>query len=157
MKTWYSCKIKYTKENDEGILKQVTEAFLIDAVSYTDAESRIYGIAEEIIPREFLVTQITKTNISEIVKFTEEDDWYKSKVSYIAADDESGKEKKINVYLLVCAKNVGEAFEHINRYLAGMLVPYEIPSISLSNIMEVFPYQQEENTGEKVEEEADQQ
>ena len=46
MNTWYSCKIKYTKENDEGLLKQVTDAFLIDAVSYTDAETRIYEIAE---------------------------------------------------------------------------------------------------------------
>lgn len=144
MKTWYSCKIKHTKENDDGILKQVTEAYLVDAVSYTEAETRIYEIAQEITHGEFFVTQITKTNITELVKFTEDDDWYKCKVSYIAADDDSGKEKKINVYLLVCAKNVGEAYEHISRYLTGMLVPYEVPSIAKSNIMEVFPHVSEE-------------
>jgi hypothetical protein len=144
MKTWYSCKIKHTKENEEGILKQVTEAYLVDAVNYTEAESRIYEIAQEITHGEFFITQITKTNITELVKFTEDDDWFKSKITYLAADDDSGKEKKINVYLLVCAKNVGEAFEHINRYLSGMLVPYEVPSISRSNIIEVFPFQSEQ-------------
>jgi hypothetical protein len=146
MKTWYSCKIKYAKENDEGLLKQVTEAFLVDAISYTEAETRIYSIAEEILSREFVVTQITKTNISEVLKMEEADDWYKSKITYVANDDESGKEIKVTIYYLVCAENVKQAFEFIEEFMSSMLVPYQVPSITKTNIVEVFPFSEEDST-----------
>jgi len=150
MSIWYSCKIKYAKENEEGLLKQVTEAFLLDAVSYTEAETRIYAIAEEIISREFVVTMITKTNISEVIKTVEEDNWYKCKVSYFTNDEEGGKEKKITQYYMVCGSSVAEAYESIRQFYSSMLVPYEIEGIAKTNVVEVYPF---EGTEESVQEE----
>jgi hypothetical protein len=153
MSIWYSCKLKYAKENDEGLLKQVTEAFLLDAVSYTEAESRIYAIAEEIISREFVVTMITKTNISEVIKTVDEDKWYKCKISYFTNDEEGGKEKKITVYYMVCGGSVAEAYESIKQFYASMLVPYEIEGISKTNVVEVFPFEGSEESEQEAEEE----
>jgi hypothetical protein len=134
MKIWYSCKVKHNKEMDDGMLKQVTDVFLLDAVSYTDAESRLYEICERDVTGEFTVTQITKTNIAEV----------KSKVVYMTVDGDSDKEVKINTYLLVSAEHVKEAYERLEEHLNSMLVPYEIPSITLTNILEVYPYDPDE-------------
>ena len=144
MKVWYSCKVKSNKEGDDGILKQVTEAYLVDAVSYTDAESRIYEAMEVNIAGEFTVTNITKTNISEVVNYEDADYWYKSKVTYSTVDGDSEKEVKINSYYLVSAENVKQAYERIEATLNSMLVPFEIPSVALSNIVEIFPYESSE-------------
>ncbi len=132
------------KQNDEGIMKQVTEAFLVDAMSYTEAESRIYKAMEQNIAGEFSVHSITKTNISEVINYEDQETWFKCKVTYSTVDGDSEKEVKINTYFLVSAENVKEAFERVEDNLSSMLVPFEVPSITLTNIVEVFPYAEEE-------------
>ncbi|MFY0605378.1 MAG: DUF4494 domain-containing protein [Cyclobacteriaceae bacterium] len=141
MKIWYSCKVKHNRELDDGMLKQVTDAFLLDAVSYTDAESRLYEICERDIRGEFTVTQITKTNIAEVVEDDAYDKYFKCKVVYATVDGDSDKEVKINTYLLVSAEHVKQAFEKVEEHLNAMLVPFEIPSITLTTFLEVFPYE----------------
>ena len=144
MKTWYTCKIRHNKEAEDGFIKQVTEAFLVDAVSYTEAESRINDIAAQDISGEFGVTSITKTNIAEIVPSEEADAWFKCKVVYATVDGDSEKEVKINTYILVQALHIRQAFEIIEDHFKGMVVPYEVPSITLTNIIEVYPYEKQE-------------
>ncbi|MTI22080.1 DUF4494 domain-containing protein [Fulvivirga sp. RKSG066] len=144
MKTWYNCKVKHNKEAEDGMLKQVTESFLIDAVSYTDAETRINEIGAQDFSGEWGVTQITKTNIVEVVPSEEAETWFKCKVSYSTLDGDSEKEKKINTYMLVCALHVKQAFEMVEHHFNGMLVPYDVPSITQTNIIEVYPYEADE-------------
>lgn len=144
MKIWFTCKAKYGKENDEGIMKQVTEAYLVDAVSYTDAETRIYAAMEQNIAGEFAITAITKSNISEVINYEDSDYWYKCKVTYSTVDGDSEKEVKINTYFLVGAEDVRQAFVRVEDNLSSMLVPFEIPSIAKTNIVEVYPYVEED-------------
>lgn len=140
MKTWYSCKIKYNKEQDNGMLKQVTEAYLVDAMSYTEAESRIYEAMERDIRGEFVVTNITKTNLSEIIKNEGEtsEGWYKTKIIYSTVDGDSDKEVVINNYFLVAGDSITECIEKTQAFLNSMIVPYSIPSITLTKIIDVF-------------------
>jgi hypothetical protein len=144
MKTWYQCKIKHSKEAEDGFLKQVTEAFVVDAVSYTDAEARINEIAARDIPGEFAVTQITKMNIAEVINNEEAELWFKCKVVYSTVDGDSEKEVKINTYLLISALHLKQAFETIEEHFKGMVVPFEIPSITQTKIVDVYPYENDE-------------
>ena len=144
MKTWYTCKIRHTKETDDGFLKQVTEAFLVDAVSYTEAEARINEIAARDISGEFAVTNISKTNIAEVIPDEEAFTWFKCKVVYSTVDGDSEKEVKINTYMLIAALHVKQAFEKIEEHFKGLVVPYEIPSITQTNIIEVYPFNEDE-------------
>ncbi|MDH5609877.1 MAG: DUF4494 domain-containing protein [Cyclobacteriaceae bacterium] len=144
MKIWYSCKVKYAKEQENGMLKQVTEAYLVDAVSYTDAESRIYGAMERDIAREFAVTQISKTNITEVVGFGDYDRWFKCKVSYSTVDGDKDKEVKINNYYLVNADTIQTSLDVLHEAMKSFLVDYDIPAISLTNFVEVYPYSEDE-------------
>ncbi|MGB3467907.1 MAG: DUF4494 domain-containing protein [Cyclobacteriaceae bacterium] len=145
MKIWYSCKVKFTKETEDGFLKQVSENYLVDAVSYTDAESRIYAIMEDYVRGEFSVASISKTNLSEVINYEDEENWYKCKVTYSTVDGDKAKEVKVTTYFLVSAADVKQAFERVEDNLSSMLVPFEIPSITLTNFIDVFPLQSDED------------
>jgi hypothetical protein len=137
---WYECKVKYRKTDDTGVQKVTTEPYLVDALSYTEAESRINEEMSAYISEEFKITNIKVANYAEIHPFENADRWFKSKVSLLAYDEESGKERKTNMYLLVQANDVKEAYDNTTSAMKGTMGDYTIPAISESPIMDVFPY-----------------
>lgn len=138
--TWYECKVKYRKTQETGEQKVTTETYLLDAISYTEAESRINEEMAAYTSEEFLITNIKVANFSEVHPYENSDRWFRSKVSLIAYDEESGKERKTNTYLLVQANDVKEAYDNTITAMKGTLGDYTIPAIAESPIMDVFPY-----------------
>ncbi len=137
---WYECKVKYRKTLESGEQKQTTETYLLDAVSYTEAEARISEEMKAYTSEEFMITNIKVANLSEVYPFENSDRWFKSKVSLIAYDDKTGKEKKSNIYLLVQANDVKEAFDNTNQAMQNTMGEFSIPAITESSILDVFPY-----------------
>jgi hypothetical protein len=154
MNSWYTVKVKYTKQFEDGRLKRVSEPYLVDAVSFTDAEARIYEELGASIRGEFLISGISKTDFADIFHYDDADDWYKCKITYVSVDADSGKEKKISSNFLVSAHSVKEAYSRLEESLDGMMVSYEIPSIILSTIVDIFPFSGErEVVVDEIEEE----
>jgi hypothetical protein len=150
--TWYECKIKYRKTDETGGQKITTEPYLVDALSYTEAESRINEEMSAYISEEFKITNIKVANYAEIHPFENCDRWFKSKISLLAYDEESGKERKTSMYFLVQANDVKEAFDNTMGIMQSTMGEYSIPAISESPIMDVFPYfSGEEEDLEKIE------
>ena len=147
MPSWYLGKIKYQQEQENGALKTISEAYLVDAVSYTDAEARIYRIVADNTP-DFQVSSLTKMKLSDVFHFEDEggEKWFKCKTFYVSIDDSKGtaKEKKIISYMLVNADSPKQAIERIEKSLATMLIPYEITDVNLTPILEVYPYSPED-------------
>ena len=140
MNTWFECKAKYVKLDENGREKKVNEAYLLDAVSFSEAESRIYKELETMVSGEFTVTKIAKTNIAEIIPSEDGDRWFKAKVSFITIDEEKGKEKRTAQYVLILAKTVRDAYEKVVENMQGMMADFEINAVNESPIMDVFPY-----------------
>lgn len=137
MKTWFVSKAKYTIEDENGIFRNKTEAYLVDAVSFTEAEAKMYEAMGERIRGEFSITTISKSNIIDTFYYPDADIWYKCKVQYYVAE-ESGKEKKITNFFLLTAHDVKEAYERIHISLNNMLVTFRVPDITESPIVEVL-------------------
>ncbi len=144
MRTWFLCKVKYAKENEEGLLKNISEQYLVDAVSFTEAEAIIYDRLGSQIRGDFQITGLSKSNIIDVFFFEDADIWYKCKVSYLVSDGESGKEKKVTQYMIVTASDVKDAYDRIQESLSNMLVSFRVPDIVESAIVEVFPYEKDE-------------
>lgn len=144
MRTWFLCKVKYAKENEEGLLKNISEQYLVDAVSFTEAEALIYDRLGSQIRGDFQITGLSKSNIVDVFFFEDADIWYKCKVSYLVSDGESGKEKKVTQYMIVTASDVKDAYDRIQESLSNMLVSFRVPDIVESAIVEVFPYEKDE-------------
>jgi hypothetical protein len=140
MSAWFECKVKYQKMDQTGKEKVVTEPYLIDAVSFTEAESRIHTELEPYITGEFNVTNIKIANFSELVPDETGDRWFKCKVTFITLDEEKGVERKSNTYMLVQANNLKEAYDNVEKAMSGSVSDYSIPSIAESPIMDVFPF-----------------
>lgn len=139
---WFEAKVKYLKVNEDGREKKVNEAYLLDAMSYTEAESRIMHEMESVIKGDYYISSLKKSNVTELVPSEDENDdrWYKAKVGIIDADEVSGKEKATFQYYLVAASNIDRALENLQKSLSTFVVPYEIASITDTQFMDVFPY-----------------
>ena len=66
MHTWFECKIRYEKVMENGMNKKVTEPYLVDALSFTEAEARIIEEITPYISGEFTVSDIKRANYSEL-------------------------------------------------------------------------------------------
>ena len=113
MHNWFECKIKYEKMDEYGKEKPVSESYVVDALSFTEAESRLIKMLEGEIPDEFIVTGISKAKLDEIVPAEEADYWYKCKVILKDMDEKSGKEKKIQNQILVAADDFQIGRAHV--------------------------------------------
>lgn len=139
---WFEAKVKYVKVGENGRERKVSEMYLLDAMSYTEAESRIMSEMGLIVKGDYYIPSLKKSNITEVVPSDQEADdrWYKVKVAVIDADEVSGKEKFSYQYYLVAAADTNRALENLERALATFVVPYEVAGINDTKFMDVFPY-----------------
>lgn len=140
MSTFYECKVKYRNTDETGGQKIVTEAYLVDGVSFTDAETMINEKMREYISEEFKVTNIRVVNYAEVNNFENSDKWFKCKVSLIAYDEETGKERKQNMFMLNQANDVDDAYANTVKAMKNSLGDYSITAITETAIVEVFHY-----------------
>lgn len=140
MQTWFECKAKYQKIDTNGRERNVTESFLLDAVSFTEAEARIIEELRSMVRGEFTVTDIRKSKISEVFPYEVGEFWYRVTINLVTIDEEQGKEKKLRTFYLIQADDVQHALERMEESLSFLVVPYVISSIAVSNIVDVFPY-----------------
>ncbi len=143
MITWKKATCKYTKEFTDGTLKRVSEPYLVNAQSITDAEAKIYKEVGEYVRGEFLVSAIVGANFADIFAYDDCDTWYECQTQYVTEDADSGRQKSYKNNYLVQAHNVKEAYERLEESLKGLMVSFEIPSIKQSKIIDVFPFDPE--------------
>ena len=144
MHTWFECKIKYEKTAEEGKIVKVSEGYLIDALSFTEAEARIIEEMKPFISGEFQVANIKRARIGEMFFNENGDKWYRSKVNFITIDEEKGMEKRTGVTMMVQASDIKEALEGITEGMKGSMADYEIANIAETLIIDVFKYGKED-------------
>ena len=145
MNNWFECKIKYEKTTDDGKIASVNENYLVDALSFTEAESRIIEDMKPFISGEFSVSGINRARISELFPSDDEeaDKWYRCKVFYLTIDEEKGIEKRTGVTMLVQAADLKGALEGLVKGMETYMGDYEIASIAETTLMDVYPYEAE--------------
>jgi hypothetical protein len=145
MQVWFECKVKYVKVTESGREQTVTENFLLDAVSFTDAETRITRQMREMVKGEFSVTDIRKSRIAEVFPYENGEWWFKATINLVTVDEEAGKEKKLRTQYLIMADDIQEALKRLDESLSFMVIPYVVSSLAVSTIVDVFPYQPSES------------
>lgn len=148
MATWYECKFKYNREDQNGGFVTVTEVYLVDAVSFTDAEARVY---QEIGSnyQEFVLLSVSKYKLHELVYKEDALTWYKCKVGLTTLDEKAGKERKTKQTILVTGNTVKEAFDVVEDLFADSVSDYEILDIVKTAIVEVMPYFEDDRSDDE--------
>ena len=139
MSNWFECKVKYQKVDENGKQKGVAENYMVDAVSFTDAEARITKELEQYAGLgEFVVASIKTTNYTEIIPNESGDRWFKCKAVFISFDEKSGKERRTSQTMLVQATDVKDAYDVLSKALSTTMADFTIPAINESSIMDIF-------------------
>ena len=146
MHNWFECKIKYEKTAEEGKIVKVTESYLVDALTFSEAEERINKEMEPFISGEFTVVAIKRAKINEMFFNDNGDKWYRAKVNFVSLDEEKGIERKIPVTMMVQANDTKEANEGIVEGMKGSMADYVIESVTETKIMDVYKYNAPEST-----------
>ncbi len=138
MANWFECKIRYDKTQENGSIKKVTEPFLVDALSFTEAEARIIEEQTPFVSGELNVSAVKRTKISEIFWDDSADRWYLVKVAFITIDEKTAVEKKAISQILVAATDFKGALNSFMEGMKGTMADFEIQSITETPIMDVY-------------------
>ena len=139
---WFLCTIRYEKTMEDGLQKKVTEKYVVDALSFTEAEARIIEQMSSYISGEYTIEEIDRCPFGEIFFSDDElaDKWYKAKLAFITIDEKTEKEKKTKVNYLVQGMNLEQARKNIDEVMGGTMIDYVILGVNETPIMDVFEY-----------------
>lgn len=139
---WFECKIRYEKTGEDGTPRKVTETYVVDAVSFSEAESLITEEMSHYVTGEIEIADLKIAPYREVF-FADNslsDKWYKAKLAFITIDEKTGKEKKTTVYYLVNAGNINSALKNVDEIMSGTMVDYQTCNLSETQIIDVFEY-----------------
>ena len=147
MVNYFLSTVRYEKTMENGLNKTVSEQYLFDALSFTEAEARTIEELKPYISGEFSIPQIVKPRISELMlsEDVSADRYYKVKVSFITLDEKSGAEKKTNSFILVQASDFKNAYDRFIEGMKGTMAYYEIVSIVETQILDYYPAKYDES------------
>lgn len=140
--TWFECKVRYEKTQDDCSEKMVNELYVVDALSFTEAEASIIDNMQVYVSGEFKVANINPTNYNEIFFSDIDDDdlWFKARLAFITIDEKSNKEKRSYVNYLIQAKCIERAKRYVDEVMGKTMIDYELKSLSETKILDVFEH-----------------
>jgi len=150
---WFECKIQYEKTMEDGLQKKVNEVYVVDALSFTEAEQRIMEELSSYISGEFTIKDIKIASYKEIFFADQDaaDRWYKTKLQFITIDEKTAKEKRSAINYLVNAGTLNGAVKNIDEVMGGTMIDYVIASVAETQLMDVFEYGKDKVADDKPE------
>ena len=147
---WYEVRVRYEKMTDDGTPKPMKESYVVDALTFTEAESIITEEMSVYISGEFNIEGIKLASYKEIFfsDLTNDDHWFKAKLQFITFDEKTQKEKRSAVSYLVQAHTLPQAVKYIGDVMGQTMVDYVISNISETNILDVFEHKDVKSTSD---------
>ena len=141
--SWFECKVRYEKTQNDGSEKMVNELYVVDALSFTEAEASIIDNMQVYVSGEFKVANINPTNYNEIFFSDIFDDvlWFKARLAFITIDEKKDKEKRTYVNYLIQAKCIERAKRYVDEVMGKTMNDYELKSLSETKIFDVFEHE----------------
>ena len=144
--TWFECKIRYEKIMEDGLPKKINDVYVVDALSFSEAEERIIEEMSSYISGEIEIVDVKIAPYREVF-FADDnlaDQWFKAKLSFITIDERTDKEKRTSMMCLVNADNISSAINNIGEVMSGTMIDYVTISISATKIFDVFEYKKKD-------------
>lgn len=139
---WFECKVRYDKTLENGLIKKVTETYLVDALSFTEAEKRFIEEITPFMTGEFIVTDIKRARISELFDSEDlsDDRWFRARIAYITLDEKTGVEKRTAQNVLIQANDFHKAINRLDEGMKGTLGEWVIVTVTETAIVDVFKF-----------------
>ena len=144
--TWFECRIRYEKTMEDGMQKKVTENYVVDALSFSEAEERITEEMSVYVSGEFDIVDIKIAPYAEVFFADSDaaDKWYKAKLAFITLDEKTQKEKRSAVNYLVNAGSLNGSVKASDERMSQSMVDYSTVSVNETTLLDVFEYKKKE-------------
>lgn len=140
MTNYFECRVNYDKTLESGAIKQVTESYLVEAMSFTEAEARITKEMQPYMSGEFSVSAVNRRKYEDVLLDDDRDKLYHVKLMFITIDEKTAAEKRKPSYLLVQARDIADVLSQVEILMRDSVTDYDIVSVSESRILDVFMY-----------------
>lgn len=137
---WFTTKIKYDKTMEDGLIKRTNEVYMVEALTFAEAEKRIIQEMEPFISGEFEVAELKKTKLAELFESNDSlaDKWFSAKVAFITLDEKTGAEKQTVSPMMVQAIDTSDALKNLQTGMADTMGEWVIKSLTETKVMDVY-------------------
>lgn len=140
MANWIEVKARYDRMMENGVSKKVTEPYLVDALSCSEAEARVIEELRPYVSGDLNITSTAKTKVAEVFVCFSGDKYYRVKVNFITLDEKTATEKRTASHIIVPADDFHEALDNFMEGMKGTMADFEIESIAETKYMDVYQY-----------------
>lgn len=137
-KNWFECRVSYDKVQENGAIKRITEAYLVEADNFTEAEDSITKAMQPYISGDFTVSAVRRRNYDNVIESGEGDYFYRVKLIIITIDEKTAAEKKNNLFLLVQADDLETALYDVKEYMRDSVDDWNFHTITETSILDVY-------------------
>ena len=137
-KNWFECRVSYDKVQENGAIKRITEAYLVEAENFTEAEDSITKAMQPYISGEFTVSAVRRRNYDNVIESGEGDYFYRVKLIIVTIDEKTAAEKKSNLFLLIQADDLETALYDVKDYMRSSVEDWNFHTITETSILDVF-------------------
>ena len=145
---WFECKVRYEKTMEDGMQRKVTETYVVDALSFGEAETKVIEKMSSYVSGEMEVVGMKIAPYKEVFFADSDmaDAWYCVKLNFITIDEKTDKEKKTSVFYLVNAGNINSALKNVDELMGSTMIDYHTCNLTETHIMDVFEYKKKPDT-----------
>lgn len=135
---YFEVKIKSDKIQDNGIVKRITDVYLVDALSFTEAEAKVIDTVQQFTSGELFVSAVKRSNIAEVFHAESSEKFYTVKCAFITINERTAREKRSFSHILVTADDTDDALRAFEDGMKGTMANYEVASVTESSIIGVI-------------------
>lgn len=150
--TFFECKVRYEKLMDDGLQRKTVEQYAVEALSWTEAEAKITEEMTSYVSGEFDVIDIKNAKYGEVFLSdnTNDDKFYKARVSFIVINEKTEKEKRTSNTYLVQASSIDKAKKVIDEAMGSTMCDYEVKKIAETKLLDVFIHKADEEKQDEI-------
>ncbi|WP_279054223.1 DUF4494 domain-containing protein [Hoylesella timonensis] len=140
---WFEVKLRYDKVHEDGYEKKVTESYVVDALSFGEAEETAVEFLGSYVSGEIQVVNINPMKFHEVFFNEQEscDRYYKVILQFITIDEKTEREKHTQVYYLVQASSFDNCKDTIRSIMERTMIDYQIASVSETKVIDVIEHE----------------
>jgi hypothetical protein len=140
MTEWFECKVSYESEADDGKSVKIKQEYLVDAVNFIEAETRLTEEVSKFITGDFKVETVKREKVYDIFNSKDGDTWFKCKIELIVSNEKNEKEKRIKIIVYLLSTGFDNVIKELNDSMHDTMSDFSILSVAKTNIVDIFGY-----------------
>lgn len=142
MNFWFETKVKMDVMQNDGMTKSETFVYLVDALTFKEAEDRIIEECKPFTSGNLEVAAVKKVRINDMYLSDEDtaDRFYRVKLAIVTIDEKTQTEKETPIVLMVQASDFEDAVNRLKKEMSGFLMDWRIVNFTETKIEDVYQY-----------------